>query len=41
MELDAQWKMLDERAVKFIETEIPDYNRELWNAGIGAIRIED
>ncbi|MET7028900.1 VPS10 domain-containing protein [Sediminicola luteus] len=41
IELDAQWKMLNERAVKLIETDIPEYNKELWNAGIGAIRIAD
>ena len=41
VELDAQWKTLNQRAVKLIETEIPAYNKELWNAGIGAIRIAD
>ncbi|MGY8914275.1 MAG: WD40/YVTN/BNR-like repeat-containing protein, partial [Flavobacteriales bacterium] len=40
-ELDTQWKMLNQRAVQLIETDIPEYNRELWNAGIGAIRIGD
>ncbi len=40
-ELDAQWEKLNQRAVKFIETDIPAYNKELWNAGIGAIRIAE
>lgn len=40
-ELDTQWKMLSQRAVKLIETDIPAYNRELWNEGIGAIRMGD
>ncbi|MFT4830597.1 MAG: photosystem II stability/assembly factor-like uncharacterized protein [Psychroserpens sp.] len=40
-ELDVQWKVLEERALHLMETDIPDYNRELWNAGIGALRIGD
>ncbi|MEB8346405.1 glycosyl hydrolase [Flavobacteriaceae bacterium KMM 6898] len=40
-ELDVQWKVLEQRAIKLMETDIPDYNRELWNAGIGALRIGD
>ncbi|MEJ1221619.1 VPS10 domain-containing protein [Sediminicola sp. 1XM1-17] len=39
MELDAQWEELDQRALRLMEIEIPEYNRELWKAGIGAIRV--
>jgi photosystem II stability/assembly factor-like uncharacterized protein len=41
MELDAQWKILNQKALKLIEADIPDYNKALWNEGIGAIRIGD
>ncbi|ALM08342.1 glycosyl hydrolase [Sediminicola sp. YIK13] len=40
-ELDTQWKMLNQRAIKFLETDIPSFNKELWNAGIGAIRLAE
>ena len=39
-ELDAQWAPLRKRAQQLINTEIPAYNKQLWEAGIGAIRIK-
>ncbi|RNC92830.1 MAG: glycosyl hydrolase [Allomuricauda sp.] len=38
-ELDAQWSSLKQRANTLIKTTIPDYNKKLWDAGIGALRI--
>ena len=38
-ELDKQWQELNARAEIFIKTSIPEYNKELWEAGIGAIRL--
>jgi len=37
--LDAQWRVLEGRANKLIKTAIPDFNKKLWDAGIGAIRL--
>ena len=39
-ELDAQWIPLQKRANSFINTLIPDFNKKLWNAGIGAIQMD-
>ncbi|MBT8184259.1 MAG: glycosyl hydrolase, partial [Eudoraea sp.] len=39
-ELDAQWEPLRLRAEAFVNEEIPAYNKQLWEAGIGAIRIK-
>ena len=38
-ELDAQWKVLNNRANNFINSAIPSFNKKLWDAGIGAIKI--
>ena len=38
-ELDKQWKILEARADNFIRSAIPNYNKMLWEAGIGAIRV--
>jgi WD40 repeat protein len=38
-ELDMEWKSLESRAKAFKNTAIPAYNKKLWEAGIGAIRI--
>ena len=38
-ELDAQWTVLRSRGQKIIETSIPDYNKALWESGIGAIQL--
>lgn len=39
-ELDAQWNVFNARANVFINTSIPDFNKKLWNAGIGAINMD-
>ena len=38
-ELDAQWNGFKAKAMEFMEKDIPSYNKKLWEAGIGAIRI--
>jgi len=38
--LDARWEKLNNRAEEFIESSIPDYNKKLWEKGIGAIQIK-
>ncbi|NQZ43103.1 MAG: glycosyl hydrolase [Flavobacteriaceae bacterium] len=38
-ELDAQWSGLKARANNLMKTEIPEFNKKLWDAGIGAIRM--
>lgn len=40
-ELDAQWSTLKGKAAALKNTAIPAYNKQLWEAGIGAIRISD
>lgn len=40
MELDKQWEDLNQRAQNLIEGAIPAYNNKLWDAGIGALRID-
>tara|TARA_R110002074_G_scaffold149035_6_gene301330 strand:- start:15833 stop:18958 length:3126 start_codon:yes stop_codon:yes gene_type:complete len=39
VELDAQWAGLKARGNQFINTYIPAYNKVLWEAGIGALRL--
>ncbi|MGB5237604.1 MAG: glycosyl hydrolase, partial [Flavobacteriaceae bacterium] len=39
-ELEKQWAGLKQRAGTLIKQSIPDYNQELWEAGIGALRID-
>jgi photosystem II stability/assembly factor-like uncharacterized protein len=38
-ELSLQWESLSVTAGEIIETDIPGYNKQLWEAGIGALRI--
>ncbi len=38
-ELDAQWEKLNQRANVLMKTEIPNFNKKLWDVGIGAIRF--
>ncbi|MBT8283354.1 MAG: glycosyl hydrolase, partial [Muriicola sp.] len=38
-ELCIQWNLLRERGQQLIEDALPEYNKALWNAGIGAIRL--
>jgi len=37
-ELDAQWRSLKNEAKSLMNTKIPDLNKKLWEAGIGAIK---
>ena len=37
-ELDEQWKILKARAMQIIDVDVPDYNNQLTEAGIGVIR---
>ena len=37
-ELDKEWEQLKVRGDEFLDKELPDYNKKLWEAGIGAIR---
>ncbi|MEZ4795691.1 MAG: glycosyl hydrolase [Flavobacteriaceae bacterium] len=39
VELDAQWNTLKSKANTFINSEIPEFNKQLWEAGIGAIKM--
>jgi hypothetical protein len=39
-ELDQQWTGLKQRADRLINQDIPNYNKQLWEAGIGALRID-
>jgi photosystem II stability/assembly factor-like uncharacterized protein len=39
-ELDTQWNTLKHRADSFINTEIPNFNKKLWDNGIGAIKMD-
>jgi len=38
-ELDTQWTGLKAKGKQFINTAIPAYNKTLWDAGVGAIRL--
>jgi len=38
-ELDAQWNILKSKANSIINTEIPNFNKQLWESGIGAIKM--
>ena len=39
-ELDAQWNTLKNKANTFINSNIPNFNKKLWDAGIGAIKMD-
>jgi hypothetical protein len=39
-ELDKEWERLKMQGKEFLEKGLPDYNKKLWEAGIGAIRYE-
>ena len=38
-ELDAQWVGLKQRAETLMKTDIPNFNKKLWENGVGAIRM--
>ncbi|MGB5434999.1 MAG: glycosyl hydrolase [Maribacter sp.] len=40
-ELDSQWDILSKEADRLINIEIPSINKQLWEAGVGAIRINE
>ncbi|NNK19538.1 MAG: hypothetical protein HKP49_10335, partial [Maribacter sp.] len=40
-ELDMQWDKLSQEAERLIRNAIPAYNKQLWDAGIGAIQVKD
>lgn len=39
-ELDKQWATLKAKGSQLLNTEIPNFNKELWSAGVGAIQIK-
>ncbi|HEC44697.1 MAG TPA: glycosyl hydrolase, partial [Bacteroides sp.] len=39
-ELTKQWEGFSATAEEIIETDIPGYNKQLWDAGIGAVRMK-
>jgi hypothetical protein len=38
-ELSKEWNTLDARAKEIMETDVPAYTRQLWDNGIGAVRV--
>ncbi|MEM9328210.1 MAG: glycosyl hydrolase [Bacteroidota bacterium] len=36
-ELDRQWEGLNQRAQQLMEVDVPAYNKQLWDAGVGAV----
>ena len=38
-ELESQWTPLKAQAQSWLKETLPTYNKKLWNAGIGAVRI--
>jgi hypothetical protein len=36
-ELDAEWKVLEEKAKQILDKDIPAINKQLWEAGVGAV----
>jgi len=38
-ELDLKWQTLKNQAEKFINSDIPAFNKQLWDAGVGAIKL--
>ncbi|MDX1314442.1 MAG: glycosyl hydrolase, partial [Eudoraea sp.] len=41
MELDKQWTELKATATSIIDMEIPAFNKALWEAGIGAVKVPE
>lgn len=39
-ELEAIWLKYEQQADEWLNTSIPDYNKALWDAGIGAIQVK-
>jgi hypothetical protein len=40
VELDKQWKVLKTISDKLLNTDIPKYNKLLWDSGIGALKTK-
>ncbi len=40
-ELDKQWMTLEKEAERLMKTAIPAYNKQLWEAGVGAVQIKE
>jgi len=40
-ELSKQWEGLSTTAKEIMETDIPGFNKQLWDAGIGAVRMRN
>jgi gas vesicle protein len=38
-ELMKQWSLLNTRALEIIEKDVPSYSKQLWEAGIGVVRL--
>ena len=38
--LDSEWEVLKQQANGFINEKIPELNKKLWNAGVGAIQLK-
>jgi hypothetical protein len=38
-ELNKEWNLLNTRAKEIIEKDVPGYTKQLWDAGIGAVRV--
>ena len=38
IELDTQWSVLEKRYKEIISFDIPEFNKMLWEAGIGILR---
>jgi len=41
VELSKQWEILSTTANEIMEIDIPGYNKQLWDAGIGAVRMKN
>ncbi|MBP9874349.1 MAG: hypothetical protein KBC60_09930, partial [Haliscomenobacter sp.] len=39
-ELTAQWKTLENRAREILDQQIPAFNKQLWDAGVGAVFLK-
>ena len=39
-ELTAQWKTLESRAREILDQQIPAFNKQLWDAGVGAVFLK-
>jgi hypothetical protein len=38
-ELMKEWSVLNARAMEILEKDVPTYSKQLWDAGIGAVRV--